>query len=1133
MKKNDAKRMSLRYPIKISLRMKLTTLLLIVSLFRIQANTYSQNTKISLDLENVSLEEVFSKIESETEFRFLFKDKNVDLNRIVSINVNKKRINNILDKLLKNTRVIYKIYDNRQVLLSISPQTGKILDDLPDKQIEIQEITITGKVTDADDGNVLLGVSVIVAGTTIGVSTDFDGNYTINIPDDNVSLEFSYLGYKKQIIAVKGQTTVNVALQPDASKLNEVVLVGYGSVRKKDLTGAVVSLGEDEMTIGASTSSAAQMIQGRAAGVEVSANDGEPGQGMNIVIRGVTSISNSNEPLYVVDGFPMAAGVSISPDDIESIDILKDAASAAIYGSRGSAGVVLITTKGGKSGRTEISYDGYTGIQVLNGSLDYLNWGDHARIVNEQYAEGINDGDPWRSAADIAVPNNTDWVDEVTRSALVQSHTIRASGGDDQSHFSLSANYFDQEGLFINSEFTRSSIRLNADRKFGKRTKVGVNMYTSRISSDATGKDPGSRSLSPLYSALVASPGRAAYNEDGTLASTAFSRDTRPFINPVGHFTERINEYSEWRTYSNLYIDYKVQDNLTAKLNLGYDHTAGTNAQYSPAPYSGNFPVGGITESKSTSYLIEGTLDYKLNVSDNHDLSFLLGTSTQYDTRFAFGAFGNTFPTDKTLYYNLGSAENQTVSSHKEDQRISSFFGRANYSYKGKLLLVATIRTDGASQFGENNKWGVFPSVSGAWRISEEEFLSESNLFSDLKLRASYGVTGNNNFSPYTSLARVAASTKLGGEPNTYSFDGVSSSSGLGSDGVFAPNPDLKWETTKMLNLGLDFGLWNNRLFGSVEVYNSDTEDLIIDRPISGPSTGYTFIRANVGSITNRGLEMTLGGNIVDADSFKWTANVNFSMNDNEITELDGDNPIVLSVPRQPYGEVGNEAFRQLITGGKIGDFYGYTYRGVLQEGATYTPQPNTTNAGSALYEDTNIDGIIDAKDRSVIGNANPDFILGFNNHFEIKGFYVDMFWQGVVGNDILNFKAIALDRTFTTKASERYSAANLTGTRPGVDWFVNEYGSYINTEFIEDGSYARLKNLSIGYNINADNIPLFKNINIYVQAQNLITITNYTGFDPEVSYNYNGSQSSVNRGVDDFGFPNYKTYTLGLKLTF
>lgn len=1006
-------------------------------------------------------------------------------------------------------------------------------------QVFAQERTITGTVIDAADGTTLPGVNVFVQGNTLrGVSTDFDGKYSIDVPAEGAYLEFSFVGYANQVFLADDLSTLDVSMEQAASQLDEIVVIGYGSIKKRNVTGAVVSLGDDEMNLGAATVNAAQAIQGRAAGVEVSANDGEPGQAMSIVIRGNTSISNSNQPLYVVDGFPIDAGVSIAPEDIATIDILKDAASAAIYGSRGSAGVILITTKKGKEGKTEISLDGYAGIQSMNGEVPYIPWSENSRVVNEQYEQGGTfDGDPWYNAADIALPNDTDWLEATTRDAKIQNYTLRASGGDQRSHFSLSTNYFKQEGIFLNSDFNRVSLRLNADRKMGKKVVVGMNIYTSKIDANALDKRPGSRSLSPLYAILRASPGRAAYNEDGSLAHTVFSRDTRRWLNPIGLLTERENNYEEWRTYSNVYIDYNIIENLTARLNVGFDHTAGTTAQYQPQEYSlfGTDPYGAIDHFETNSYLAEFTADYKFNFdTDVHDLSILGGTSTQYDDLISYGLQGLGFPTDKTLYYNLGSATNQTIYSGKSDKRLISFFGRATYHFKQKWLFTATVRADGASQFGENSKWGTFPSASAGWIMSEEEFMSGS-VVSNLKLRASYGQTGNNGISPYTSLARVGPTAK------TYTYDGNVSGPGLGSDGVFAPNPDLKWETTAMFNFGVDFGFWNNRLYGTLEVYNSTTDDLIIDKPLSQASTGFSVIRANVGSMKNSGIEFTVGGRIFessDRNGFRWTSDLNMSTNDNEITKLNGDQPINLGIARQPYGEVGEEPYRRLVEGGKIGDFFGYTYRGVLQPGEVYPEQPNTTLAGSALYEDISgpdgvPDGIITADDRTVIGNANPDFIWGWNNHFEIAGVYLDMFWQGVAGNDLFNFKAIAADRFLSERALDRWSPQNTDGTRPGVDYFANQYGSYVNTEFFEDGSYVRLKNLAIGYNLNTDKMKGLSGLNVYIQGQNLITITDYTGYDPETSFNYNGTQTSVNRGVDDYGYPNYKTWTIGLKLTF
>ncbi|MCF6351818.1 MAG: SusC/RagA family TonB-linked outer membrane protein, partial [Cyclobacteriaceae bacterium] len=944
--------------------------------------------------------------------------------------------------------------------------------------------------------------------------------------DESSVLVFSYIGYETQEETVGARQVIDISMTPDLTSLEEIVVIGYGEIKKRDLTGAVVSLSESEMTTGAAVTSAAQMLQGRAAGVEVSSGDGKPGGELSIVIRGNSSISNSTEPLYVVDGFPIAAGVSINPADIESIDILKDASAAAIYGSRGSSGVVLITTKRGKRGKVSVSYDGFAGVQQINNTIEFLDWDDYAANRNAFYADGPNNGNPWYTADDLALQNNTNWIDEGTRSAGIQSHTISATGGDETTRFSLSANSFNQEGVLLNTDFNRASVRLNVDRKFGKKANVGVNIYTTRTKASEVWNRAGFRGNSVMYSLLMAAPGRAAYNDDGSYGNTVFSRDNnnRPWQNPLGRMEVPERDISGFRTYLTLWADYEIMEGLVAKVNVGYDNTANTTSIFYPVAYSasGLRSNGDIFEAKSTSSLIEGTLSYTPSISEDNSLNILMGASSQSFDNYNFSARGRDFPTDQTSFYNLGSAAEQFIGSSRSANDIVSFFGRANYSFRDKYLLTATVRTDGASQLGTNNKWGVFPSASAAWRISDEDFLRSSNLVDNLKLRVAYGITGNTNFSPYTALARVKA-TQL------FTYDGQSSGSGLIVDNLYAENPDLKWETSRMLNIGLDFGFWGSRMFGSAEVYNTNTVDLIIDRNLA-LSEGKVFQRANVGEMNNKGIELTLGGDILDGD-FKWTASANLSKNINKITKLDGA-PITLNIERRPSWQAREKAFRQMIEGGEMGDFYGYTYAGVIQPGETYTPQPNSV-AGQAKYVDINGDGEITADDRSVIGNATPNFIWGLNNRFSYKGFSLDMFFQGVQGNEILNIRALMIDEYTSTRANERYSSINPTGTRPGLAYFYGEYGSYVNTEFIEDGSYVRLKNVVLTYKFNSSNISWLANAEIYVQAQNLLTFTQYSGFDPEVSFNYGGSSRAVGRGVDDNGFPNFKTYTAGIRLSF
>ncbi len=1086
----------------------------------------ASETYIDVWGEDKTVGEILKMIENSTDFSFYYIKGEINKKQKISLNIS--GLNSVADVLLKISKESKLKFRQVNNSISISPiSKSELKKGIGRLEVEIASIKITGKITSDADPDGLPGVNVILKGTNIGTVSDVSGDYSIEVPDENSILTFSSVGYVAEEIVVGNRTIISLVLTPDITALEEIVVIGYGSVKKKDLTGAVVSLSEEDMTTGAAITSAAGMLQGRAAGVEVSSGDGTPGGALSIVIRGNTSISNSNEPLYVVDGFPIAAGVTINPADIESIDILKDASAAAIYGSRGSSGVVLITTKRGKRGKTSVSYDGFAGVQQLNNTVDFLGWNDYAANRNAIYADGVNDGFPWYDATDLALPNDTDWIEEGTRDATIQSHTISATGGDETTRFALSANSFTQEGILHNTDFNRTSVRLNVDRKFGNKANVGVNIYTAQTKSDQVWNRAGFRNGSVMYQLLRVAPGRAAYNDDGSYGNTVFSRDQRPWINPIARMEVPERNNTGFRTYVTLWADYEITKGLVAKVNVGYDNSTNTFATYYPGPYSAWFPdpAASISESKSTSSLVEGTLNYTPSISDEHSLNILAGASNQYFNNFGFSSTGRVFPTDKTSYYNLGSATDQFVGSWRSDSRIISFFGRANYSYRDKYLLTATLRADGASQFGENNKWGTFPSASAAWRISEEVFLSGSNFVDNLKVRVAYGITGNNSFSPYTALARVGSTT-------LFSYDGQGSGSGLTVSGRFAPNPDLRWETSKMINIGLDFGFWGSRLFGSAEVYSTNTSDLIIDKDISQASTGFSVIRANVGEINNQGIELTLGGNIIDGD-FKWTASANLSKNVNEITKLDGDAPITLWIERRPSGAGREQPFRQMIEGGEMGNIFGYTYAGVIGEGETYDPQPNSV-VGNAKYVDINEDGIINADDRSNIGNATPDFIWGFNNRFSYKGLSLDVFFQGVQGNDVLNIRGVMIDELSSNRAGERYSSTlNPTGTRPGVDYFYGEYGSYVNTEFVEDASYVRLKNVVLTYKFNTSNLSWLGNVEIYVQGQNLLTFTNYSGFDPEVSFNYSGSSRAVGRGVDDNGFPNYKTYTAGLRISF
>ncbi len=1097
--------------------------------------TFSQNARISFSMKNATFRQIFDQIEAQTHLDFIYSDDFFNDKEIARpIKVRNKSFEQILDLLFEGTEFRYKVIED-QVIIARKQGIGKV--DPIKGAVEYAETTqdkvIKGKVTDKD-GAPIPGVSIVVTGTTIGGTTDVNGEYSLSVPNDAISLRFSFIGLQTKEIFIENRATIDVVLESDAMEMDEIVVVGYGAMNKKDLTGAVVALKESDMTIGGNVASVSQMMQGRAAGVEVFTESSEPGADLSVVVRGLTSIGNTNQPLYVVDGFPMSAGVTLNPSDIERIDILKDASATAIYGSRGSAGVIMITTKKGERGQVHVSYDSYVGVQKISNPIEFLNWNDYARGVNIRWEESpAYDNVPFYSAADIAlgtlaVGDGTNWLEEGTRNAAVQNHQISLAGGDDKTRFSLSGNYFDQEGILLKSKFSRGSVRFNFDRKIGEKVNIGANIYTQQTKSNAQKLWPGARNSSVMYKLLTNNPGRPAYNADGSLGQITFSRDLSPWTNPIGQMTVPDRDISGARTYVNLWADFEIIEGLVAKLNVGYDQSASTSASYVPGIYTGEYAPESqqaeIGESKSRNSLIEGTITYKTTFAEVHALTVLGGASTQYFDAFSFGAKGIGYPTDKTLYYDLGAAaKGTTIRSFRSDSRLISAFARANYNFKEKYLLTATIRSDGDSKFGANNKWGVFPSASAAWRISEEDFLNNSNLIDNLKLRVGYGVTGNNSFGAYTALARIGAS-------GPFTFDGINVVTGLGAADSFAPNPNLKWETSNMLNIGLDFGLWRSRLTGSIEVYNTDTKDIILDKNISKASTGYTKIRANVGEINNKGIELTLGGDIIDNEGLRWNFSANMSKNINKVIKLDGDNIISISSSKAPSGSHG-AVYTRIVPGEPIGNFYGYIYKGVLGEGETYGPQPTTTRAGSALYEDLDGSGLIDSDDRTILGNATPDFIYGINNRLSYKGFSLDMFFQGVHGNELFNVRRVMIDEANTPASLERYSASNTTGTLPGTGYFYSgSYGSYVNDYFIEDGSYLRLKNVVFTYKFDTSNISWLNNVEVYVSGQNLITWTNYTGFDPEVSFE---SGNGIGRGVDDNGYPNVRNYTGGLRVTF
>ena len=751
--------------------------------------------------------------------------------------------------------------------------------------IKTAEVAIKGKVTDGKEG--LPGVTVLVKGTTNGTTTDPEGNFTINAPDANATLVFSFIGYVNQEVKLEGRTTINVTMQSDVKALDEVVVVGYGTQKKSDVTGSVASVSTEEIQR-VPVTSMAQTLQGRVAGVQVTQASNAPGGGVSIRIRGGNSIKGGNEPLYVVDGYPLynENGASINPNDIESIDILKDASATAIYGSRGANGVVLITTKRGKAGKSTISYDTYYGVQQVQKKIPLLNAQEYATLANEAIMnENQYITDPTKQKAMRFTPEQiaafgegTDWQDEIFRSASVQNHQLTFTGGDEKTRYAISGNYYRQNGVVINSLFERGSVRFNFDRNITNKLKIGNNLTVSRVRSNIAPTDAdGGSGASTVYSALNFSPTVPVYNPDGSLVIDNVAGGIR-ISNPVGIATQTINQGIRSRFLGNIFADYEFFKGLNLRVTLGANANFNKDNDYVPRTILRGLQVngsGGVGASQFTEWQNTNTLTYNTTFNEKHNLNVLLGFEMLKNRFESVRANTQNYANDILLYNNLGSAGTTNPgSSDAYSASLMSYFARANYDFAGRYLLTATTRVDGSSKFGEGNKYAVFPSGSIAWRASEEEFLKGVTYLSELKIRTSYGLSGNQEIGQFQSLAGLGV--------QNYNYGGVVAV-GFGPNRI--ANPDLRWETTAQFNAGIDLSLFQNRLSITVDYFIKNTRDLLLDVPLPITS-GYSTALKNLGKIRNKGFEFGLNTVNIDRNGFRWNTNFNISATRNRVIDL-------------------------------------------------------------------------------------------------------------------------------------------------------------------------------------------------------------------------------------------------------
>ena len=984
------------------------------------------------------------------------------------------------------------------------------------------QTVVTGTVKD-EKGLPAVGTSVTETDVKNGTSVDPNGKFTLTLKGKLRVLNFTLVGYKTQKVTIGASNVVNVNLEEDLNKLNEVVVVGYGTQRKTDLTGSISSIKSDDLNLGGTTSNIGQAIQGKAAGVQVQQTSFAPGAGMQITVRGGNSINTTNSPLYVVDGFISDNGSTINPNDIEDIQILKDASSAAIYGARGGNGVVLITTKKGKAGRVAIDLDLSNGNQLLTYKPGLLNGQQYTAIQN---ATAIEDGKPALFPPSFNIAN-TNWLDEATQNASVHNRSLSISSGDQNSKLYVSGNYINQKGVLKGTGLEKYTARIGAEKNLNERLKLAGNFYgsTSKLFQQSYSADI----TAPLFGLLTAQPNIPIYNADGSY----FRYQGKD--NALASLLEPTNTSTNKLANANMSLDYQIIKGLTYHLGGGAEYTQLTEGQYIPQTLSAGAKNGGIAAQKSSTtfrWLVENYLTYKFNVG-KHDFTALLGTSSQKDVNDFLAAGSKGFGTDEFLFYNLsaGALPNGTAvsisnlaggyNSFKEQATFNSLYGRVNYAYNDKLLASFTLRRDGSSKFGSNFRYGYFPSGAVAYKFTDEEFIKNLNTFSNLKLRASFGVTGNDRipnylylstFTNYSTVLNPGSPLQIGTEPKTL------------------PNPNLKWESTTQFNLGLDMGFLSGRINTSIDFYAKKTTDLLVNIPIE-QYWGFNSQLVNVGSIQNRGIEFMVNTVNVRNDDFTWNSNFNVAFNRQKVLALGPINQISVNTAN-PSGTVSGREFSRVMPGRELGELFGYVYAGVIKTGETYAPQPGS-KPGDPKYQDTNGDGKITPDDMTYLGNSSPRYSMGLGNDFHYKGFDLNIFFQGAFGYSLYNMNRLVLESTTGADALNRFVAGvNENTDVPREGYFLSTYGSYVNSRFVENASYLRLKSVSFGYTVPAkllDHIRVIKGLRVYAEAQNLFTITNYTGTDPEVNSH---SGSNFGGGIDFNAFPAFRTFSAGVKLT-
>lgn len=1100
------------------MRINVTMILMTIFLLKVSASdSFAQ--KITLDRKNASLKDVFAEIKKQTGYSVLYKSVAIKNAKPVTVSLSNVRLEEAIPKILYGQNLDFSIVDRSIVIKQKSTFNG-IRDFVTDKETNVkpQQNDTRGRITDSL-GNALQGVSVKVKGNRLATQTDQDGNFLLRQVPDNAVLEISYIGYAPLEVTASANLGT-IVLSTSSSSLNEVVVVGYGTQRRSDITGAVATVRTQDMEKMPSFR-ADQALQGRVAGLNVQNTDAAPNANLNIRIRGANSISGGNDPLVVIDGLQGATLNTLNPNDIASVEVLKDASATAIYGARGANGVIIVTTKKGKSGPPLFTYNTYGTLNQLRKKLDLLNAEQYANLINENRSEnGLPEQFTPEEISSFG-KSGTDWQDAIFRNALQHNHQLSASGANDYINYYFSGNYLSNEGIILNSSYQRYALRSNIDLRVSKRIRLNLNTYYTDEVNHPTVMNTfaGENSGSPVYSALIWSPLKSVYDESGnyTLPGGGYGPTTN--YNPVALAQEPVRDY--YTNAANVVgnFDYNIFDGLTLSVTGAWRNINNQNNDYfnSKPTNSTGTEIASVTNGKWTYLQNTNMLTYEKGI-DAHSLKVTGVMEQQYEESSGSSAGAIGFSTDAALYNNLSLGTNpQVPTSYRTSRSLLSYLLRVNYGFDERYLLTLTGRADGSSVFGANNKWGYFPSAALGWNLSNESFMDNVRLISSLKLRASYGVTGNQGVMPYQSLATL----------NTeffYPISGSTVSTGVGLGG--AANPDLKWERTAQTNIGADVQLLKGRLDVNVDLYRKKTTDLLMYVPLPMTAGGEGTVLRNVGASENKGIELYVGGSPV-RKTFKWETGVTLALNRNSVLSLiEGRQDLLVGNPGMP-------GFTQTVwleVGQPLGLFRGYEYLGVWRQSETVEAATYDAEPGDSKYLDANQDGIIDEQDIVNIGNAQPKIVFGWNNTFTYKNLDLNIFLNGVQGNKIYNISRVNMELGDVTssKILNRWTPENENTDIPSFTGASD--GRSASSRWLEDGSYLRIKNITLGYQLTTGFLEKLKlkQARLWVSAVNAFTFTNYSGFDPEVSIDVDSRA-----GVDLATYPSQKSFTLGLDLKF